>query len=63
MKKTAVLIMSIFLITVLSACSQKKDTIPNPISDPGGHISGMVDLNKKAGEDIRNADKNKSWRH
>ena len=55
MKKTAVLIMSIFLITVLSACSQKKDTIPNPISDPGGHISGMVDLNKKAGEDIQNA--------
>lgn len=58
MKKTAVLLGSIFLVATLSACSnnssQKKDTISDPISNPGGHISEMVDLNKKAGEDIQN---------
>ncbi|MFA6160309.1 MAG: peptidylprolyl isomerase [Parcubacteria group bacterium] len=59
MKKTAVLIMSIFLVVILSACSQKeeksKDAIPNPISDPAGYVPGMVDINKKAQEDIQNA--------
>ena len=59
MKKTAVLITSIFLITAFSACSQKEeksiDTIPNPISDPAGHIPGMVDINKKAAQDIQSA--------
>lgn len=57
-KITNVLLVVIFVV-MLSACSQKeeksKDTIPNPISDPGGSISGMVDLNKKAQEDIQNA--------
>ncbi|MFZ2975121.1 MAG: hypothetical protein WA055_00645 [Candidatus Moraniibacteriota bacterium] len=59
MKKTLVLLVSIFLITTLSACSQKeeksKDTIPNPISDPVGYVPGMVDLNKKAAQDIQSA--------
>jgi cyclophilin family peptidyl-prolyl cis-trans isomerase len=40
---------------LLSACSQKKDTIPNPISDPAGYIPGMVDLKTKAQDDIQGA--------
>lgn len=55
MKKIVSAMSVIILILVLSACSQKKDTIPNPISDPAGYVPGMVDLNKKAGEDIQNA--------
>ena len=55
MKKTAVLLISIFLVVILSACSQKRDTISNPITDPVGHASDMVDLNKKAQEDIQSS--------
>jgi len=55
MKKTTSLILLVSMAFIFSACSQKKDTTPDPISDPGGYISGMVDINKKAGEDIQNA--------
>jgi cyclophilin family peptidyl-prolyl cis-trans isomerase len=59
MKKISFFLLIISFAIILSACSQKeekaKNAIPNPISDPGGYIPGMVDLNKKAQEDIQNS--------
>ena len=57
MKKIVGVMFVVSLILVLSACSnnsaEKKETIPNPISDPAGYVPGMVDINKKAQEDIQ----------
>lgn len=59
MKKVIIIVFITIFAIILSACStnstEKKETIPNPISDPGGYIPEMVDLNKKAQEDIQNA--------
>ena len=45
------------MIMFLSACSENKNTnsIPNPITDPGGNISAMVDVNNQAHKNIQNA--------
>ena len=32
-----------------------ENQIPNPVSDPGGYIPGMVDVNKKAQDNIQDA--------
>ncbi len=55
MKKTMSIIFLVSTVFIFSACSQKKDTISDPISDPGGYVSDMVDINKKAAQDIQSA--------
>ena len=55
MYKIINILLVVIFVVILSACSQNKNTIPDPVSDPGGNISGMVDLNKNAQQNIQNA--------
>ena len=44
---------------MLSGCGNdqqaQNNKIPNPITDPGGNISGMLDLKDKAQQDVNDA--------
>jgi len=57
MRKISKIILIASAMIIFSACSQNKntDTIPSPISDPGGNISAMVDVNNNAHQNIQNA--------
>jgi cyclophilin family peptidyl-prolyl cis-trans isomerase len=58
MKKITQAILITSCILLLSACSSnKEETISNPVSDPGGYVSDMVDINKKAQEQIKSSTK------
>jgi cyclophilin family peptidyl-prolyl cis-trans isomerase len=49
------------LIFLVSGCgfgsdnSDKKDALPNPVSDPAGYVPGMLDTKKDAEKNIQNA--------
>lgn len=61
MRRLLVFLSLTIAILTLSGCGSKQEStkndnsIPNPISDPGGYIPGMIDINKKAHEDVQNA--------
>jgi cyclophilin family peptidyl-prolyl cis-trans isomerase len=55
MKKLSVVLSGLGLILAFSACSQKSGSIPDPVSDPAGNISGMVDLKNKAEKNIQDS--------
>lgn len=58
MKNKLLLVFTISLLALsFSGCgnSQQVNKIPDPITDPGGNISGMVNLKEKARQDVNNA--------
>jgi len=59
MKKYFLLSVAIIAIVMLSGCGNSQQVnnnkIPDPITDPGGNISGMLNLKEKATQDINNA--------
>jgi len=61
MKKISGLVLVLLFLLTFSACSQensevkKENDIPNPVSDPAGYVPGLMDVNKKAKENINDA--------
>lgn len=58
MKKAALILSVLISVILISACSQKeekKDTISNPITDPGGYTQDMVNLNKNMQKNIQDS--------
>jgi cyclophilin family peptidyl-prolyl cis-trans isomerase len=58
MQKTKIIIVSLAIL-FLAGCAQneavKKDTIPDPITNPGGNAQGLVNLEKDMKNNIQNA--------
>ncbi|MFA6047357.1 MAG: peptidylprolyl isomerase [Parcubacteria group bacterium] len=60
MKKILILSTLVIAVVTLSGCgnsqqAQDSNKIPDPITDPGGNISGMLNLKEKAQQDINDA--------
>lgn len=56
MKKVSVIFFAIAFTLTLSSCSQKESKkIPDPASDPGGYVSGMIDLKNNAEKNIQDS--------
>lgn len=57
MKKIVMLSAAIFLVVLVSACSQNQENAkaPNPVTDPGGYDQSMINTKNQAAKDIADA--------